>query len=116
MSTPLQVLKSELFRAIAHPTRIRLVEQLIAGERTVQQLQDALALDQPVVSQHLAALRARNVVTVRRQGTQGYYALRSPLIADLMRVARKFLNQHLTENRSMLRELQREGQRAERSR
>ena len=115
MTTPLQVLKSELFRALANPTRIRIVEQLVAGERTVQQLQDQLSLEQPIVSQHLAALRGKNVVTVRRQGTQAYYTLRSPLLADLMRAAREFLSHHLTENRSMLRELQREGQRAQRA-
>ena len=60
--------------------------------------QSALVLGQPVVSQHLAALRARNVVTVRREGTQAYYALRSPLVADLLRVAREFLNQRLSES------------------
>src|SRR5688572_25036764 len=103
MSTPLQVLKSELFRALAHPTRIRILEGLIQGERTVQNLQDALGLGQPIVSQHLAALRAKNVVTVRRERTQAYYTLRSPLISELLRVSREFLNQQLTESRSMLR-------------
>ena len=109
MATPLQVLKSNLFRGLAHPTRIRILERLVVGPRTVQTLQDELSLEQPVVSQHLAALRGRNVVTVRREGTQAHYALRSPLIADLLRVAREFLNLHLSESRSMLRELQREG-------
>jgi len=109
MDTPLQVLKSDLFRGLAHPTRIRILERLVIGPRTVQTLQEELSLEQPVVSQHLAALRGRNVVTVRREGTLAHYALRSPLIADLLRVAREFLNLHLTESRSMLRELQREG-------
>ena len=109
MNTPLQVLKSDLFRGLAHPTRIRILERLVIGPRTVQTLQEELSLEQPVVSQHLAALRGRNVVTVRREGTLAHYALRSPLIADLLRVAREFLNLHLTESRSMLRELQREG-------
>jgi len=112
MSTPLQVLKSELFRALAHPTRIRILEGLIQGERTVQNLQDALSLGQPIVSQHLAALRAKNVVTVRRERTQAYYTLRSPLISELLRVSREFLNQQLTESRSMLRELERERRQA----
>ena len=109
MDTPLQVLKSDLFRGLAHPTRIRILERLVIGPRTVQTLQEELSLEQPVVSQHLAALRGRNVVTVRREGTLAHYALRSPLIADLLRVAREFLNLHLSESRSMLRELQREG-------
>jgi ArsR family transcriptional regulator len=111
MST-LQELKSDLFRALAHPTRIRILERLVPGPQSVQDLQHALSLDQPIVSQHLAAMRARNVVTVRREGTQAYYALRSPLVADLLRVAREFLNDHLSaqqsESQSMLRELKRE--------
>jgi ArsR family transcriptional regulator len=110
-NSPLQVVKAELFRALAHPTRIRVLEQLTRGELTVQALQDALQLDQPIVSQHLAALRSKNVVTVRREGTQAFYSLRSPLVADLLRVAREFLGHHLTESQSMLRELQRERRR-----
>jgi len=111
MQTSLQEAKSNLFRAIAHPTRIRVLEQLTRGELTVQALQDALQLEQPIVSQHLAALRSKNVVTVRREGTQAFYSLRSPLVADLLRVARELLGHHLTESQSMLRELQRERRR-----
>ena len=110
-NSPLQVVKAELFRALAHPTRIRILEQLTRGELTVQALQDVLQLDQPIVSQHLAALRSKNVVTVRREGTQAFYSLRSPLVADLLRAAREFLGHHLTESQSMLRELQRERRR-----
>lgn len=112
MSTPLPVLKSELFRALAHPTRIRILEELSRGERSVQALQQALGLDQPIVSQHLAGLRSRQVVTVRREGAQAHYALRSPLVAELLRVARELLGQSLSESRSMLRALRREQQRA----
>jgi DNA-binding transcriptional ArsR family regulator len=112
MPTGLQVLKSEFFRVLANPTRIRLLEQLVHGERTVQDLQVALTLDQPIVSQQLAVLRGRNVVTVRREGTQAYYALASPLVADVLRLSREFLNRQLSESRSMLRELQREERRA----
>jgi DNA-binding transcriptional ArsR family regulator len=112
MQTPLQEAKSDLFRALAHPTRIRILEQLVHGERAVQDLQDALQLEQPIVSQHLAALRAKNVVTVRRERTQAFYSLRSPLVADLLRAAREFLGHHLTESQSMLRQLQRERRRS----
>jgi DNA-binding transcriptional ArsR family regulator len=111
MPNSLQGLKGDLFRALAHPTRIRILERLVAGERTVHELQQALELDQPIVSQHLAALRAKSIVTVRREGTLAYYAVRSPLVADLLRVARELLNDHLSESQSMLRELQREQRR-----
>ncbi len=111
MTTGLQLLKSEFFRVLAHPTRIRILEQLVQGERTVQDLQGALTLDQPIVSQQLSVLRTRNVVTVRREGSQAHYALASPLIADVLRLSREFLNRQLSESRSMLRELRREGRR-----
>jgi ArsR family transcriptional regulator len=107
----LQVVKAELFQALAHPTRIRILELLSTGERTVQDLQGALGLSQPVVSQQLAVLRARLLVTTRRMGTTSCYALRSPLVGDLLAVAREFLNHRLTANQTMLRELRREARR-----
>ena len=112
MASELQALKADLFRALAHPARIRILERLAGGERTVQDLTEALALEQPVVSQHLAALRARQLVAVRKERTQAFYTLRSPLVGDLLRVAREFLNQQLTASQSMLRELRREGRRS----
>jgi ArsR family transcriptional regulator len=112
MASGLPLLKADLFRALAHPARIRILERLTTGERTVQELQDALDLDQPVVSQHLAALRARHLVVARKEGTLAYYTLQSPLVADLLRVAREFLNHRLTESQTMLRELRREDRRS----
>ncbi len=85
MSAELQTLKADLFRALAHPTRIRLLERLTTGEQAVQALAGGLGLDQPVASQHLAALRTRGLVTARKEGTAVYYTLRSPLIGDLLR-------------------------------
>ena len=108
----LQAMKADLFRALAHPARIRILELLADGERSVHDLQQTLGLDQPVVSQHLSALRGRHHVVARKERTLTYYALRSPLVGDLLRVAREFLNQRLTESQSMLRELRREGRRS----
>jgi DNA-binding transcriptional ArsR family regulator len=104
----LQSLKADLFRALAHPARIRILELLSSREHTVQELQDALELDQPAVSQHLAALRARHLVVSRKSGTLAYYTLRSRVVADLLRTAREFLSHRLTESQSMLRALRRE--------
>ena len=112
MHKPLQALKSDLFRALAHPARIRILEILVEGEQSVQQLQHAVGLEQPLVSQHLAVLRRADVVTVRRDGALAFYAPRSPLVADLLRVARRLLNDRLTAHGSMLRELRREDRRA----
>lgn len=104
----LQVFKAEFFRALAHPVRIRLLEELGSGERSVQALQEALGLGQPVVSQHLAVLRAKNLVTTRKAGTTVWYAVRDPLIHDLLRVARRIFDNRLVDTQTMLRELRRE--------
>ena len=111
MPSELQRLKADLFRGLAHPARIRILECLAVKERSVQDLQEALGLDQPAVSQHLAALRARHLVTARKEGTTAYYALSSRRTADLLQVARELLSHRLSQSQSMLKELRREGRR-----
>ena len=67
----LPAFKAQFFRALAHPTRIRLLEALVRGGRTVQELQDALTLDQPTVSQQLAVLRHQGIVAaVQKAGVR----------------------------------------------
>jgi ArsR family transcriptional regulator len=107
----LQAFKAQFFRALAHPTRIRLLELLVRGGRTVQELQDALALDQPLVSQQLAVLRHHRVVVAHKEGLSVRYTLRDPLVGDLLDVARRIFNNHLASTHDLLRELRREGRR-----
>jgi DNA-binding transcriptional ArsR family regulator len=107
----LQVFKAEFFRALAHPVRIRILEILGSGERSVQELQQALKLDQPVVSQQLAVLRGRNIVTPRKVGTTVRYAVSDPLITKLLAIAREIFNNHLVGTQSLLKELKREARR-----
>ncbi len=109
--TELQMFKAEFFRALSHPIRIRLLETLVAGERSVQELQEILRVEQPVVSQQLAVLRAKNIVVARKEGNVVFYALRDRLLADLLDVARRIFNNQLIGSRSLLRELQREARR-----
>ncbi|SRR5688572_3711035 len=112
MPETLQQLKADLFRALAHPTRIRLLEVLSTGEQTVQDLATAAAAEQPAVSQHLAALRAQQLVSVRRAGARAHYTIADPGVADLLKVARELLGRRLSGSRSMLRALERERRRA----
>lgn len=108
---PLQAFKADFFRALAHPVRIRILETLGGGERTVQELQQLLDLEQPIVSQQLAILRGKNIVTARKLGTTVHYALSDPLVTKLLAVAREIFNNHFADSQSMLRELQRERRR-----
>jgi ArsR family transcriptional regulator len=107
----LQLFKAQFFRALAHPTRIRLLEILVRGGRTVQELQQELALDQPIVSQQLAVLRNQGIVSARKQGSSVRYALRDPLVGALLDVARKIFDNRLDDSTGLLRELRRESRR-----
>jgi ArsR family transcriptional regulator len=105
-SPALQILKAEFFRALAHPVRIRLLEVLVkSGPTSVQDLQKALGIDQPIVSQQLARLRSSGIVVARKQRTTTFYTVADPLIAELLRVAKDILNRHLVGVQGLLREL-----------
>ena len=104
----LQVFKAEFFRALAHPVRIRLIEELGVRERTVQELQAALGVAQPLVSQQLAVLRGRQLVSARKVGATMVYSLRDPLLTELLAVARRIFDNNLTDTTAMLRALRRE--------
>jgi DNA-binding transcriptional ArsR family regulator len=107
--SPLQAFKAQFFRALAHPVRIKILEILVRGDRTVQQLQDALGLMQPVVSQQLAVLRNHGIVATEKHGVTVRYALRDPAVGELLDVARRIFSNHLIDTQGMLRELKREG-------
>ena len=107
----LQGFKAQFFRALAHPTRIRILEILVRGGRTVQELQEALTLDQPSVSQQLAVLRNQSIVSSQKEGLSVRYMLRDPLVGELLDVARRIFNNHLANTQELLQELQREARR-----
>jgi DNA-binding transcriptional ArsR family regulator len=109
MKTPsrqLQTLKAEFFRALAHPIRIRLLEVLVSTpECSVQDLQRTLGIDQPIVSQQLARLRASGIVVSKRGGAATRYAVSDPLLNDLLQIAKRIMNRRLVGVQSLLREL-----------
>lgn len=110
-SGELPTFKADFFRALAHPVRIRILEVLVHGERTVGQIQQELGLEQSLVSQQLANLRAKNIVAPRKHGTTVHYTLRDPLLGELLNLARRIFNNHLVGTQGLLRELQRERRR-----
>jgi DNA-binding transcriptional ArsR family regulator len=110
-STDLQSFKAEFFKALAHPIRIRILEILRSRDRSVQELQALLDLDQSTVSQQLAVLRAKNIVTARKEGTTVRYAVRDALVGDLLDVARRIFNNQLSGTQTMLRQLRQEARR-----
>lgn len=107
----LQLFKAQFFRALANPTRIRILEILVRGRRTVQELQEELALDQPIVSQQLAVLRHQGIVSPQKEGLSVRYTLRDPLVGGLLDIARRIFDNRLGNSSVLLRELRRESRR-----
>jgi DNA-binding transcriptional ArsR family regulator len=99
------VLKAQVFKALSHPIRLRLVDALLSGESSVQGLQKALNIDQPIVSQQLARLRASGIVVSRKEGTTMFYAVTDPMLRDLQHVMKRILDRRRASAHSRVREL-----------
>lgn len=102
---PISELKAEMFRAMSNPARIRVLETLTAGERSVGEMQPEIGIELSHLSQQLGVLRRAGLVTSRKEGQSVYYSLRDPLIADLLQVAKQLLIRSLTETRDLLADL-----------
>ena len=99
---PVFELKADLFRALAHPARVRALEVLATGERSVSELQPEVGIEAAHLSQQLAVLRRAGLVVTRRQGTAVFYSIKDPLLVELLVVARRLLIASLTETRDLL--------------
>ena len=91
----IQAYKAELFKALAHPVRIRIIELLREGERTVSELQTELGTEGSTVSQQLGVLRARALVGGRKEGTSVHYSVVDPQVFALLDTARLMFQAHL---------------------
>lgn len=98
-------MKAEFFRILGHPVRVRILELLKDGERTVGDLQNELQMDSGGTSQHLGVLRKHGILEGRREGTSVYYAVRDPRIFQLLEVSKQILTSSLTESQAVLSEL-----------
>lgn len=103
---PVFEVKAELFKALAHPARIRALEVLADGERSVSDLQPDVGIESAHLSQQLAVLRRAGLVATRKEGTTVYYSIKDPLLTELLAVAKALLIKSLTESRELLDELQ----------
>lgn len=89
---PLYEVKANLFKGLAHPVRVRILEIVTAGgEVGVGALMDDLHIEASHLSQHLAVLRRHSLVVSERRGSQVFYRPAFPEVADLLRVARSLL-------------------------
>jgi ArsR family transcriptional regulator len=108
MTTELRRFKAEIFQALAHPTRIAIVEMLRDGEMSAGQLIERLELEQANASQHLAVLRAKQIVVNRKEGNQVFYSIRDKALIDVLDILKRYFYSQLSQTMSMLKEIKSE--------
>jgi DNA-binding transcriptional ArsR family regulator len=105
---PLAEAKADLFKALAHPVRIRVLELLAEGDRTIGELAEATGLELSHLSQQVAVLKRAGLVDSQRSRSNVICTLRHPQTAELLRVAREMISANVRHNRRLLAALETE--------
>ncbi len=105
-SEPISALKADLFKALAHPGRVRILEVLSLGEHSVSEIQPLVGIEASShLSQQLGVLRRAGLVQTRRDGASVIYSLADDQIVELLSVAKHLLINSLTTNEDLLADL-----------
>lgn len=104
MDDALRQFKSEIFRGLAHPTRIAIVEILRDGELSAGRLIEKLGIEQANASQHLSVLRSRQIVVSRKVGNQVYYSIRDRALIEVLDILRRYFYTQLTTTVNLLKQ------------
>ena len=83
--------RARIIKAMAHPTRLFIVDELSRGKRCVCELTDMIGADVSTVSKHLAILKNSGVVQDEKRGVQVYYSLRCPCVLNFFTCVEKVL-------------------------
>jgi DNA-binding transcriptional ArsR family regulator len=105
----LRSFKASIFQALAHPSRIAILEVLKDGELPAGAIQERIGVEQANLSQHLAVLRSRQIIVNRKEGNQVFYSLRDPMLLEVLDILRRYFQANLSQTIAMLEEV--EGQR-----
>lgn len=74
--------RARIIKAMAHPTRLFIVDELFRGEQCVCELQEKIGSDMSTVSKHLSILRSAGIIADEKRGNQVYYTLRVPCVMN----------------------------------
>lgn len=99
------VLETEFFKALAHPTRLRILEKLAFGEVCVCEFIEKLDLEQSNISQHLAILRKQNIITSTKVGLKVMYRIKYPEVLNVLGLVREVLAKQLKESEELIKHL-----------
>lgn len=102
LDRPIAEIKADLFKALAHPGRIRILEVLTSGEHTVTEIAAEIDMELSHLSQQLGVLRRAGLVVARREGSSVIYSLHGDELPELLAVAKRLLTTNLEEMRTLL--------------
>ncbi|AEF93882.1 regulatory protein ArsR [Desulfotomaculum nigrificans CO-1-SRB] len=97
MQEKIAQLKADLFKAISHPTRIRILELLSDGEHCVCDIFEQLNVEQANTSQHLSVMKKQGILQSRKEGLRVIYSIKHPEIIELIEFANKILKKQASE-------------------
>jgi ArsR family transcriptional regulator len=80
---------ADIIKLLGHPERLRIVEALEGGERSVSEICELCDLEQAICSQHLSRLRRQKVVTARKEGPRVIYRVIEPKVHHILECIRK---------------------------
>jgi DNA-binding transcriptional ArsR family regulator len=102
----LRKFKAEIFKILAHPTRIHVIETLREGELSVGAILEQVQVEPANLSQHLSVLRYSHLVVTRKDGNQVLYSLRDPLLIEVLDAMRKYFQRHFEDSIHILRQME----------
>ncbi len=94
--------KAKVLKALGHPTRLWMAEQLAGGEKCVCELAEFINADFSTISKHLSVLKQAGVVLDEKRGTMVYYSLRVPCILDYMPCVEKVIKAQLEDQLKLI--------------
>ena len=97
---------AELFKTLANPTRLMILDLLRSGEKTVNEIAELIGKSQANISQHLAVLKQRGIITARREGVNTYYRIACERAVKLCELVRDVLHDVLKEEEKLVRRLE----------
>lgn len=84
--------QAKIIKALAHPTRLFIVDELARGERCVCELTKMVGVEMPTVSRHLSQLKAAGIVEDEKRGSQVFYRLRVPCVLNFFKCIKAVQN------------------------
>jgi len=98
-------MKADIFKALGHPIRLRIVELVADGEKSVSELVEAMGAEPSNTSRHLAVLKRAGIVTDRKEGLNVYYRLELPCVANFFTCVTQAVKEKLEKSESLLKQL-----------